>query len=265
MHMLRHLTLAVFCFNAFVSHASVLAEDKDEKPLLTFVFAGQSNMVGKRCRAEELPKELQKENSDALFFQPKSKTWIAIAPGRTEPKGFGPEIAFASAMANKLGHPIGIIKHSRGGTNLHRQWNPLSERSLFGELVTIVKAASKVRPIKVVGMVWVQGGADSKSEVMASAYAANLKQLVTRSRVNFESPKMVFLSGRIPPKSDKVKPFWKSVRQAQQDLKIENYAWVNCDDITTGSDRIHYDTAGMVKLGTRQAETMAKRLSLGGD
>ena len=95
---------------------------------------------------------------------------------------------------------------------------------------------------------------------MANAYSANLKQLVTRSRVEFGTPEMAFLSGRIPAKSDKVKPFWKAVRQAQQDLKMDNYAWVNCDDITTGSDGIHYDAKGMVTLGQRQAKMMENLL-----
>jgi hypothetical protein len=254
--------LIIGCLTASGLTSLVLAQDEKAEPLPTFVFAGQSNMVGKRCRTQELPPQLQKENPNALFFQSKTRSWVPIAPGRTEPQGFGPEIAYASAMAEQLGHPIGIIKHSRGGTNLHRQWNPDDDKSLFGELVKKVKAAGEVRPIKVVGMLWVQGGADSKTEIMAKAYSTNLKQLVTRSRIEFANPSMVFISGRILPKSDKVKPFWKSVRQAQQDLKMDNYMWVNCDDITTGSDRIHYIAKGMVTLGQRQAKLMAEFLDV---
>lgn len=240
-------------------HSTLTAEERPE-PLLTFVFAGQSNMVGKRCRANELPEHLQKPNPNALFFDHKSKTWIPIAPGRTEPSGFGPEISFAAAMSKRLGHPIGIIKHSRGGTNLHRQWDPDSDKSLFAELARKVKAAGEARPIRIVGMLWVQGGADAKSEEMAKAYADNLKRLVERSRVEFGNPEMTFLSGRLPAKDDQRKPFWKLVRAAQQNLKLEGYSWVNCDDISKGPDDIHYDTAGMVKLGERQSMLMAELL-----
>jgi hypothetical protein len=258
---MRIATVLIFsCLTALGFTFDLLADEEKLEPLPTFIFVGQSNMVGKRCRAEELPAQLQQVNSYALFFQAKTKSWVAIAPGRTEPSGFGPEIAFASVMAEQLGHSIGIIKHSRGGTNLHRQWNPADEKSLFGELTKKVKAARAARPIEVVGMLWVQGGADSKTKLMANAYSANLKQLVTRSRVEFGTPEMAFLSGRIPAKSDKVKPFWKAVRQAQQDLKMDNYAWVNCDDITTGSDGIHYDAKGMVTLGQRQAKMMENLL-----
>jgi len=138
---MRIATVLIFsCLTALGFTFDLLADEEKLEPLPTFIFVGQSNMVGKRCRAEELPAQLQQVNSYALFFQAKTKSWVAIAPGRTEPSGFGPEIAFASVMAEQLGHPIGIIKHSRGGTNLHRQWNPADEKSLFGELTKKVKA-----------------------------------------------------------------------------------------------------------------------------
>lgn len=232
-----------------------------EEPLPTFVLAGQSNMVGKRCQKDELPPELQKPNPNVLFYKPATKTWVPIEPGVTEAQGFGPEIAFGAAMAEKLGRPVGIIKHSKGGTNLHAQWDPKQPKSLYGQLTKIVQSAAESRPIEVVGMLWVQGGADAKSEVMSSAYSVNLQQLISQSRTDFGNPNMAFLSGRIPPKDTVKKPFWETVRNAQQDLEMENYAWVDCDAITVGPDNVHYDTPGMVLLGTKQAEIMAQMLS----
>ena len=213
-------------------------------------------MVGKRCKVRNLPEKLQQENEKALFFDARQKSLITLAPGRTEVSGFGPEIAFAAKMTQALNQPIGIIKHSRGGTNLHHQWNPKNPKSLFAELNQQVEAARKLRPIRVVGMLWVQGGADAKSDLMANAYSDNLQQLIQSSRKNFKNPDMLFISGRIPPKNSKSKPHWKTVRIAQQDLQLKGYQWVNCDDIPTGSDNIHYDEAGMIKLGERQAEMM---------
>ena len=233
---------------------------KESQPLPTFIFAGQSNMVGKRCKVENLPQDLQMENPNALFFDAKNEKWIPIAPGKTEISGFGPEIAFAVEMSEDLNQTIGIIKHSRGGTNLYTQWNPENPNSLYAELNRKVEAARKLRSIQVIGMIWVQGGADSKSEMMSKAYSENLKQLIQRSRKDFQNPDMPFLSGRIPAKSSKTKPHWRIVRSAQQDLQLQGYQWVNCDDISTGSDNIHYDEAGMVKLGERQAKMMLEAL-----
>lgn len=251
------VTLVTVVLTAYPVAESAAAADA----LPVFVLAGQSNMVGKRCRADELPRHLQLPNAKAVFYLAKEESWIPIAPGHTERQGFGPEIAFARAMTEQRGQPIGIIKVSRGGTNLHRQWSPDDPKSLFGDLVRTVAAARETRSIRVVGMIWIQGGADAKSEDMAEAYATNLKDLIERSRQEFGNPAMHFLSGRIPAKNDQRKPFWKTVRRAQQDLEVENYSWVDCDDISKGPDGVHYDTAGMVKLGERLARIMAGKIA----
>ena len=88
----------------------------------------------------------------------------------------------------------------------------------------------------------------------------NLENLIKVSRSEFENPEMLFISGRIPPKEDKRKPYWKLVRSAQQNLKIPGYKWVNCDDIEVGGDMVHYTAAGMVTLGERQATMMTGML-----
>jgi hypothetical protein len=228
----------------------------DEKPLVTFVLAGQSNMVGKRCAKKELPDKLQKPNRQVLFFAAAMQSWIPIQPGKTEPQGFGPEISFGARMAERLKRPIGIIKHSRGGTNLAHQWNPDTPGSLYAELLARVKAARSTRKIHIAGMAWQQGGADSKREEMAVAYAQNLTKLIQRAREDFQNPKMAFVCGRIPPKDNKRKPFWKPVRNAQQNLSLFHYAWIDCDAISVGPDKIHYDAKGMVTLGNLQADKM---------
>ena len=40
--------------SSFAATTSLRSADQPAAPLPTFVFAGQSNMVGKRCRADEL-------------------------------------------------------------------------------------------------------------------------------------------------------------------------------------------------------------------
>lgn len=228
----------------------------DEQPLVAFIMAGQSNMVGKRCVAGELPDNLQKPNPHVLFFKAKTKSWVPIEPGQTEPAGFGPEIAFGARMAESLKCPVGIIKHSKGGTNLAHQWNPENASSLYAELLAQVKAAQSTRELQIAGMVWQQGGADSKRKEMADAYADNLAQLIQRARQDFSNPKLAFVSGRIPPKDDERKPFWRSVRSAQQDLSLPHYGWIDCDRISVGPDKIHYDAPGMVTLGNLQSQKM---------
>ena len=255
---MRTLALTI----AALSFLICQTQAEEAKPLLTFVLAGQSNMVGKRCVVEELPERLRGPIANAQFFAADSKKWIPLEAGKTQPQGFGPEIAFGAAVAELLDQPIGIIKHSVGGTNLAVQWDPERPQSLYARLAAMVEDAGKARPIQVAGMLWVQGGADAKSEAQANAYADNLREMIEHSRERFSNPDMPFLSGRIPAKNSKQKPHWPVVRAAQQNLQMANYRWVDCDSISLGPDKVHYDTAGMMTLGEAQARIVAEMLGV---
>jgi len=228
-----------------------------EKPLKVFVLAGQSNMVGRRAKVAELPEDLKKEQAGALFFT--GRGWVPLAPGVTERQGFGPEISFARRMSERLGEPIGIIKHSRGGSNLAEDWSPENPKSLYAALLKKVKAARKTREIEIVGMVWLQGGRDAKFEAMARAYAANLKKFIERARKDFASADMPFVAGRssLPKKTF---PFADAVRKAQEQCRSPHYAFIDCDTIEKRADRTHYTTAGYVEVGYRLADAMLRMM-----
>lgn len=241
---------------AFVFLGCHSAASAADEPLTVFVFAGQSNMVGKRARAEELPKTYSGEQKNVLLFD--GKRWLPYRPGLGQPAGFGPEVSAAYELAAKLGTPVGIIKHSVGGTNLAVQWNPAAKKSLYSTLKDKVAAAGKARPIKVVGAFWMQGGADAKSKEMAGAYADNLDKLIAAMRRDFDNPTLPFVAGRSGSSSTTPPPRYPSlpeVRAAQEQVR-KHYAWVDCDNLTRGPDKIHYDTPGLVDLGRRMAAAM---------
>ncbi|MCP4645165.1 MAG: sialate O-acetylesterase [bacterium] len=223
--------------------------------LRVFVLAGQSNMVGSRCQTAQLPLDLQGDQRRALFFN--GVDWVRLAPGVTEEEGFGPEISFAHTGSAEMQSPVGIIKHSVGGTDLAHRWNPDDPRSLYGELLKKVRAAQASRPIQVVGMLWMQGERDSKDEAMASAYADNLARLIHSARRDFDAPDMVFVAGRVnPPKL--TFPFVDHVRTAQKTCPVEGYGFIDCDDLPKGSDNLHYSTHGVVEMGRRFAGAVVK-------
>jgi len=212
-------------------------------------------MVGKRCNIDTLPSDLKQAQKNVMFFT--GKKWIPIKPGITEKTGYGPELSFGKEISGKLGEPIGIIKHSVGGTSLYQKWNPKNRRSLYAQLVKKVKAGAKQQPLEIAGALWIQGGADSKAKGPAEAYAKNLSVFIQTMRKDFENPNMVWVTGR----SNAVRfPFNKAVREAQMECKEPKYAWVDMDDIELGSDNIHYTGKGMVEAGKRAAEAMLKLL-----
>lgn len=235
-----------------------------EEPLTVFVFAGQSNMVGKRSKAAELPEPYRGQQSNVLVFD--GQQWAPYRAGLGQKAGFGPEVAAAWELTKVLGQPVGIVKHSVGGTNLAIQWNPQREKNLYAALKAKVALAGKKRPIKVAGAFWMQGGADAKSESRAAAYADNLDLLIAAMRRDFDNPSLPFVagrSGRGPKSSNPRYPAMGKVRAGQEKSR-PNYAWVDCDKITVGPDKIHYDTRGIVELGRKMATAMRELLKAEG-
>lgn len=226
------------------------------EPLKVFVLAGQSNMVGKRGDALALPQEMKGVQQN-LFF--KKSAWVPLAPGVSEKRGFGPEISFAYAMGEYLGEPVGIIKHSSGGTSLAKRWDPSAEKSLYQMLLNKVKDAQKSRDIEILGMLWMQGEADSKNQQDAEAYAENFKNFIYTAREDFGSPEMIFIAGRVNPTAEKY-PFVDIVRAAQENCAVDNYSFIDCDGLSKVSDQVHYDPVGLVEMGKLFARAMKGHL-----
>lgn len=243
--------LALFLVPFLLSEARA----QRDKPLKVFVLAGQSNMVGKRSRIGELPRELQGEQKNVLFFD--GRKWGPLAAGNTEPEGFGPEISFGYRMSREWREPIGIVKHSVGGTNLAVNWSPSIPTSLYAQMLRKVRAARKERRIEIVGMVWMQGESDGRDPRMAQAYAGNLRAFVRRARADLRSPALIFVAGRVnPPKQGF--PFVDIVRAAQERCKEKNYGFIDCDSLEKGPDNLHYTTRGVVDMGYDFADAIIK-------
>lgn len=251
---------------AFVSLALLLTPAyAAESPLKTFLLIGQSNMVGRRCQVEELPDHLKASQENVLFFHPK-EGWQPITPGKTQAEGLGPEFSFGYELQKLLEEPLGIIKLSVGGTNLHTQWDPKLENSLYHRTLALSQRAAEARPIEIVGVVWVQGGADSKRQEDADAYAVNYREFINAWRKDLENPRLAVVCGRCgtttnPERFRAKKPFIDTVRGAQMGLEDPIYTWVDLDDITLQGDAVHFDTPGMVETGVRYAKAMRELLN----
>ena len=216
-----------------------------DKPLKVLIFAGQSNMLGKRGVVESLPGELQGKQKDVLFWD--AGEWKPYTAGLGQKGGFGPEVSCGLALAKALGEPVGMIKHSVGGTNLANQWNPENAKSLYHGLKAKVEAAAKSRAIDVVGMFWMQGESDATNLKMAEPYAKNLDAFIARCREDFESPEMSFICGRVNSMTERFVGI-DTVRKAQEQ-KRDHYGWVDLDDLPKVADKVHYDTPGTAEMG----------------
>ena len=236
-----------------------------DKPLKVFVLIGQSNMVGKRCLSSELPAALQQPQKQVLYFANKKSDWQAIKPGLTEKTGHGPEISFGFYLQQLIDEDIGIIKLSKGGTNLHTQWSPTDKKSLYARTLARCQEAASTRAVCFAGIVWVQGGADAKTKDMAEAYLENYTAFVDAWRKDLKNPDLAVVCGRCGTTTEEKayrakKPFIDIVRQAQDTLPYKKYICVDLDDISVSSDHVHFDTKGMAETGKRYAQAMAQLL-----
>jgi lysophospholipase L1-like esterase len=230
---------------------------KPQEELPVFVLAGQSNMQG-LGRTYELPGPLRLADPKVLIFDNNARTWKPYQP---HPKGFGPELMFGREMAKAMGKPIGMIKYSGSGSDLFMTWNPAGPKeNLYYKLVALVQQAKKTRPIRIMGMCWMQGERDSRGERLAVKYAENLDRLVTRSRADFGAEAMPFVLGRVnPPESYGAREI---VRKAQAAIALPGTAWIDCDALPMHPDKLHYNTAGQLKLGRLFAEKMCALLKI---
>jgi hypothetical protein len=225
----------------------------NDKPLKVFIFAGQSNMVGTGANVSDLPEDLKGEQKMAFFFD--GIKWGVLAPGKTEKRGFGPEISFSRKISTEIKEPIGIVKYSVAGTNLAQHWLPANPESLYAKLLKKVSAAQQMRKTEMIGMIWMQGESDSFDKNMAEAYSKNLSDFIQTTRKDLKSPEMFFVAGRVNPPKDRF-PFVVIVRYAQEKCTVPGYAFVDCDPLEKMRDRLHYNTRGLVDMGYRFADAM---------
>jgi len=235
------------------------AEDAAGDALPVFILAGQSNMVG-GGKVAHLPDDLKAPQKNALFVQFWASKWAPLTPK----KSFGPEVSFAREVTRELKRSIGIIKLASGGTSLAVHWNPVKTEPkkkgagvMYKRLIGYVRRLQKThKNIKIVGMLWMQGEADSRYHAKTmESYRDNLETLIDNCRREFSSRDMVFVCGRVNPPNW---PYQKQVREAQETVRRENYAWIDCDDLAKHPDNLHYNTDGQVQLGKKFAEAVLK-------
>jgi hypothetical protein len=245
-----------------------------EEPIRVYVFAGQSNMVGKDTMATDLPRiaPTVAPSSSILFWGPVADfptSWGPLkAPTEVvQPRwhqGFGPEIGAAPMLARL--HPdstIAVVKFAASGTSLYRDWSPSRRGGLYDQMIIRVREAvgnlraTREATVDLAGFFWMQGEADSERLRAATAYQHNLATFVRSVRRDLRAPKLPFVLGRITDlRLDSTVHFQYSdvVRKGQGEVakRLPNTYMVTTDDLERASaQRIHFSSKGTYDLGRR--------------
>jgi sialate O-acetylesterase len=177
-------------------------------------------------------------------------------------KGAGCGLAFAQALRERSGVPIGLIPCAHGGTSM-AQWEPSAKgqggASLYGSMLRRVKACGG----KVAGVAWYQGESDAGYLQAAQFVQAN-KRLVQEMRNELGGPKMPFLFVQIGRHfCDSNGAAWNRIQQLQIELEkhLSPAGMAAAVDLPM-DDGIHIGTEGLNRLGRRLA-SVARRVALG--
>lgn len=272
-----------------------ISSSSSAEPIKVFILAGQSNMVG-WGNSLELTDEMRTGNGRVLMFE--QGRWQPLRPvkqatenqkkfGMTE-KSFGPEIAFAHAIAEaQPDETIGIVKFAIGGTSI-LTWRPDWTKadadrmgqgrfgSLYQKLISKVREARQAREVEFAGFLWVQGGADMKKVAVAKEYLQHLKSLVEAVRAETGVSDLPFycasprrtqdpddISDLVPDRVPGPYPAVEYVLKAQWDIQqaLPHAKTVVLRDIETHPKNVHYNTAGQMKVGRLFADAFLETFS----
>jgi len=296
-HSMSRTPKITLVLTALLAVAFTIPAHAADKPIKTFILAGQSNMVG-YGDSTKLPDDLRKGNDRVLMFE--SGKWQPLKPHEPANQGqrrlgltefhFGPEIAFGHKLAKAWPvETIGIIKFSIGGTSV-LAWKPHWSKedadrvgqgklgSLYKQLMEKIQHARKARDIEIVGFLWLQGGGDMKKVDVAKEYLGNLKSLVVAVRNATGVADLPFIYGSarregipddlsdlVPEKMDGRYPAAQWVLKAQFDAQkeIPNSKMVILRDIEKHPANVHYNTAGQLEVGKLFAEAFLEDSQLG--
>lgn len=240
-----------------------------------YLLAGQSNMDGRGDAAKLSLDPAALASSAIIFYRnpPRgTESWQPLAPGFSVPPGFrdaipsgkfGPEIGFATTMHRvDSDHHIALIKGSRGGTSLRKNWHPGEPNKPdtqgdcyrnFLETVGIAREqlveAGHTYTIR--GLLWHQG--ESDKQLLADDYAERLETFIDRIRQDIGAGDFPMVIGEVFDNGQR-----DSVRAAARRVATatSGIAFAPSAGLSTWDDGTHFDAASQLRLGRRFAKAM---------
>lgn len=212
------------------------------------------------------PLHILAESPDAVHgvYESDDARRNAIKGSYASKKGSGLGLAFAHAMAESTGRPVGLIATAHGGTSME-QWNPNKKaeggNSLYGSMLAQVAAAGG----KVRGVLWYQGESDANPKD-APTYGDRFKTLIAEMRADFGGPDMPFYYVQIGRFANTIVNHvsWNQLQaeQLRVEPEIAPGGMVASVDLEL-DDLIHIGTPGLNTLGERLAKLAQRDLFRG--
>jgi hypothetical protein len=223
------------------------------EPLHIFLLIGQSNMAG-RGKIEEQDRKVHPH----VWKLDQANQWVPA----TDPLHFDkPRIAgvslgstFGRIIADRNENiQVGLVPCAVGGTRID-QW------AKGGKLYTnaIARARIAMQRGELKGILWHQGEGDCGSQAKLDAYFPKLTQLVREIRGDLNAPVTLFIAGQLSRAWGDEKPVRKEfnirLNRYSRHQTSPYFAAVLSENVSTKSDKTHFDAAGLRELGKRYAD-----------
>ncbi len=224
-----------------------------------WVIAGQSNASGTGLGYVDDPPELglhQLGNDEVwkLATHPLEDATRTRHPVTVHGvfQAHAPWLAFARALKESLGHPIGLVPTALGGSPL-AMWEPARQGVLYTNLLQMVRlAGGRVR-----GVVWCQGESDALSG-QTGTYLDRFAAFVAALRADLGEPELPLLSAQAAryrtPNAAQVAGAWSAFREVQRQAErvVPGVVTIPTLDLPQ-SDEVHLSAVANVALGRRFA------------
>jgi hypothetical protein len=171
-------------------------------------------------------------------------------------------MTFGRFIADRWHDQIGLIKVAWGGTNLAEEWNPeaTSGKQLYKELMGRMHSAEELLEkqeleAEYVGMLWMQGEADTLTVEFAQAFRNNQERFIAHVREDLGKAHLPFIMGQIVNRTNPNMIYAETVRQAQAEVAAAdaNTTLVLTDDLPDSGDGTRFNAEALIELGERFA------------
>lgn len=225
---------------------------RTDAPTDLVILAGQSNMRGQWVKRQQLSREGRGCPNAEIRV---GDTWLPLRMGSAyQPRGIGPEVAFARRWTELTQRPLRVVKVSRSGAGLRLHYNPFAPGPATKKLLRQSSEALHSGAHRLCGLIWFQGEEDAKYSDDASAYAQRLSVLLFRLRTTLNSPNLPVVVARLSLHNDKM-PHGDLVNAAFDAMAWQGVHQLRSDDLTK-LDGIHFDHKGLETLGQRAADCL---------
>ncbi|MDQ3813950.1 MAG: sialate O-acetylesterase [Armatimonadota bacterium] len=171
----------------------------------------------------------------------------------------------AKPLQAKPERPLALIKGSKGGTSLARDWKPgvhgqpeTQGRCYRNFLETIRLATEQLKrdghTFVVRGVLWHQGESDVKSG--QEIYQQRLTTFIARLREDLEKPELPVVIGEVFDNEGKRDAVRRAQRAVADTVLYTGFA--AADGLKTSDAGTHFDAASQLILGERFAAAMLK-------